>query len=136
VIASTTDAVMLFSDIGQMQKMCEGTRNGQCPSDGHVAQQRRDVLKSRQFAGLAGLLRGLADALDSLKERLTFVLAKHLAKEFPEQPHIVSQRLMWVDGHPADLMRAHFRGLRHVRALRSCNSVFQTGPLRPLLWLE
>ena len=55
---------------------------------------------SSSLSSVRARLGGLAHLLDPFENLVPFVMPQHTAEHFPEQAHVVSQRLVRIDTHP------------------------------------
>ncbi len=97
VVAAPPFAMVLLGNIGEGQEVRERPRHCQRVGDRHLAQdtgERLDVEVRR-----ARLFGGLAHLLDPREQRLTLVLPQHPAEQLPQQPYVVSKRLVRIGGH-------------------------------------
>ena len=95
--AAPAHAVMLFGDVCEIQEVREAARDRQRGLDRHRAQLVRQRLEPvrRRHARAFG---ERAHAFHPLEQRLSLLAAQRLAQQFAEQPDVVAQRPMRVDG--------------------------------------
>ena len=99
MVAAAMHAVVLLGYVGKRQEMRARARDGQRRRHGHVAQQPIDVLELAVERACL-LVAALAHLLDPFKNLVAFVMPQHTAQHFPEQAHVITQRLVWI-GRPS-----------------------------------
>ena len=92
-------AVMLFGDVGEVEKVGEAPRHGQRRGHRHRPQLFGERFEVVAGAAAARPLRQRADPLDPLVVRNALVAAQCFAQQFAEQPHVVAERLVRIAGH-------------------------------------
>ena len=78
VIAPTPDAMVLFGDVGQREKVRERARERHRLAQRYLGQRQRQLVKGRAVA--VHRFCELADALDVVEQRLALTFAKHVAQ--------------------------------------------------------
>ena len=89
---------MLLGDVRKIQEVRECARQRRRGFDRERCEERRQFRELRLIARTRGL-RQRANALDGLEQLLAAASPEGLAEEFPQQPHIIAQRLMRVGDH-------------------------------------
>ena len=93
IFTTTTNAVMLFGDVGKGQKVRKGARD----RDGRFDRQRAEQLGKCieiTIASAASAFRQRPHALDDMKERRALTLPQRVAKDPAKKPDVFSQALM------------------------------------------
>src|SRR5690242_4420794 len=87
VFAAPADAMVLFGDIGQIQKMSERPRQRNRLRYAEPMQKLPELVRRLKIPA-ARLLGELTDPLDLIKKPLPLGLAQHLAEQGPEPANI------------------------------------------------
>ena len=96
ILAPTPGPVMLFGDVGEMQEVRERTRHRKRLVDRHPAELIGKNPEIVLIPGSAALCEG-TNALDPLEQRPPGMRLKRLTEQLPQQPHVVTQRLVRID---------------------------------------
>jgi hypothetical protein len=112
MVSPPMNAVVLFGNVGERQKMRERPRHGQRRIDGHLSQQSIEALELGIAA--AGIFRRFAHTFDPLENLIAFVMTQHSSEQLAKETHVITQRLMRIVTHPAILLdhRAEARRAR------------------------
>ena len=88
-------AMVLFGDIGEIQEVRESPRNRERLSERHGRQLVRQLVERlTPLTGRSSRLCRIANLLDPLVECVSCLMTERLPQQGPEQPHVVAQRLV------------------------------------------
>ena len=89
---------MLLGDVGEIEEMREGARERRRRIYRKLREQGCEFRKFRVVTRVGGF-RQRAHAFDGLEQLVPATRSQRLAKKFPQQPHIVAQRLVGIGEH-------------------------------------
>ena len=94
MIAAATHAVVLLGDIGEVQKVCEGTGDRQRRFNWHLPEESAEPIEV--VVSVPRTLRQRTNVLDALIETVAAVLLERPSEQLAEQPDVFAQRLMGI----------------------------------------
>ena len=94
---------MLLGDVGEVQEMRERARERQRIVDRHAAPARRRARGSRRHARLWPLFASARTRSTCSKIASPACAPQRVAEQFPEQPHVVAQRLVRIPFHRSSI---------------------------------
>ena len=95
---SASNPVVLLRDVGEVEEVAEGARQRRGGISGQRGQNVSELAGMRGAAGAAGLGER-AHPLDGVEKRRPLRSAQRLAKQLPQQPHVIAQRLVRIGDH-------------------------------------